>query len=215
MRPTLPVSGEVVRQSQTMCITSHRMALAAIVVVDWRTLLNCVNLVTLVGLTLGAVGAIVGILGWFASVRGLREAALAKEREKTAQQAAREARQDLLHQRAAEDFRAIAEKVQQLFGAVTSKKWKIVGDLLLPVKRQLSEANGSFRDILKGIEMDKLDVAISAVKSLITAVQELESESTVVTAETVPTMTAQCDVVADLINEIYGKLKYLKVEEVQ
>jgi hypothetical protein len=33
--------------------------------------------------------------------------------------------------------------------------------------------------------------------------------------QTVQGMILQCDRISELVNEIYGKLKYLKVEEVQ
>jgi hypothetical protein len=182
-------------------------------IMDWKTILSCVNLVTVISLTLGIAGIVVGILGWLASRRGLRESIEARARERTAQQAASAARQDLLLQRATEDFRAIVEKAEQLTGAVTSMDWESVKDLLLPLKRQLSEANGSFQKLLKGIDMDKLDVAIRAAKILVKAVQEVPAGE--VAAETVQAMIAECDRIADLVDEIYGRLKYLKVEEVQ
>jgi hypothetical protein len=181
---------------------------------DWKSILSCVNVVTVIGLTLGIAGVLVGVLGWLASVRGVRLSVEASAREKTAQQAATAARQELLLQRAAEDFRAIVEDVEHLTGAVTSTDWANAKQLLLPLKRKLSEANGSFQKLLKGIDMDKLDVAIRAVKILVTTVQNLPAGQAVA-AESVSAMIAECDRIADLVDEIYGRLKYLKVEEVQ
>jgi len=180
--------------------------------VDWKTILNCVNVVTIVSVTLGFAGVIVGVLGWLASLRGLRESAEARAQEKTAQEAAGAARQELLLQRAAEDFRSIVENVEDLTGAVTLADWTKVRVLLPPLKRRLSEANGSFQRILKGIDMDKLDVAIRAVKTLVKAVPAAGAE---VAAETAQAMLLQCDRISELVDEIYGKLKYLRVEEVQ
>ena len=86
-------------------------------------------------------------------------------------------------------------------------------------KRQLSEANGSFQSLLKGLDMDKLDVAIRAVKNLVKILQEVpaggQEGQAAVSAEVVQAMIAHCDRIADLVDEIYGRLKYLKVEEVQ
>jgi hypothetical protein len=84
--------------------------------------------------------------------------------------------------------------------------------LLPPLKRRLSEANGSFQRILQGIDMDKLDVAIRAVKALVKFGPTAETE---VPAETAQAMILQCDRIAELVDEIYGKLKYLRAEEVQ
>jgi hypothetical protein len=181
--------------------------------VDW----NCVNVVTVVSLTLGIAGVVVGVLGWLASVRGVRLSIEAGARERSAQQAAIAARQELLLQRAAEDFRAIVENVERLTSAVTLSEWKSVQALLLPLKRQLSEANGSFQKILKGIDMDKLDVAIVSVKRLAKAAQEFPTHegAPAVPAETVQLMIAECDRIGELVDQIYGRLKYLKVEEVQ
>ena len=169
---------------------------------------------TIIGITLGIVGVIVGILGWLASRRGLRESVEARAQAKTAQQAA-SARQELLLQRATEDFHAIVEKAEQLSTAVTSTNWNSAKELLLPLKRQLSEANGSFQKLLEGIDMDKLDVAIRAVKILVRAIHDVSVPGEAVAVETVQSMIAQCDRIADLVDEIYGRLKYLRVEEIQ
>ncbi len=178
----------------------------------WNAILNCVNVITVVSVALGLAGIIVGALGWRASLRGLRESADARARERTAQEAANAARQDLLLQSAVEDFRIIVENVEELTGRVASSDWVKVRSLLLPLKRRLSEANGSFQKILKGIDMDKLDVAIRSVKNLVKVVP---AEGAEVPAETVQAMILQCDRISELVGEIYGKLKYLKAEEVQ
>jgi glycine cleavage system H lipoate-binding protein len=182
---------------------------------DW----NCVNIVTVASITLGIAGFVIGVLGYRASARGVRLSIEAGAREKTAQQAASAARQDLLFQRAAEDFRAIGENVERLTRAVTMSSWKEVQDVLVPLKRQLAEANGSFQNILKGIDMDKLDGAILAVKRLVKAAQEFptgeRAAAAAVPAETVQAMIVECGRIGGLVGEIYGKLKYLKVEDVQ
>ena len=180
--------------------------------VDWKTILNCVNLVTIVSVTLGVGGIIVGVLGWRASLRGLRESADARAREKTAQDSANAARQELLLQRAAEDFRIIVESVEDLTRSVASADWTKVRALLPPLKRRLSEANGSFRKILRGIDVDNLDVAIRSVKTLLKA---LPAQGVEVSAEIVQAMILQCDRISERVDEIYGKLKYLTVEELQ
>jgi hypothetical protein len=86
--------------------------------VDWTKILNCVNVVTVISLTLAVVGVVVGVLGWLESQRGVRLSVEAGARERTAQQAASAARQELLVQRAAEDFRLIAEAVAHLSAAI-------------------------------------------------------------------------------------------------
>jgi hypothetical protein len=191
---------------------SYVLAAATFGGVDWKAVLNCVNIVTIVSVTLGLAGVMVGVLGWLASLRGLRESAEARAREKTAQEAANAARQELLLQRAAEDFRIIVENVEDLSRGVASTDWTKVRALLLPLKRRLSEANGSFQKILKGIDMDKLDVAISSVRTL---VKVAPVEGAEVSAKTVQSVTLQCDQISELVDEIYGKLKYLRIEEVQ
>jgi len=180
--------------------------------VDWKTILNCVNLVTIVSVTLGVGGIIVGVLGWRASLRGLRESADARAREKTAQDSANAARQELLLQRAAEDFRIIVENVEELADRVAAADWLKVRALLPPLKMRFSEANGSFQKILKGIDMDKLDVAIRSVKTLAKVIPAGGAE---VPIETFQAMILQCDRISELVGEIYGKLKYLKAEEVK
>jgi hypothetical protein len=60
--------------------------------------------------------------------------------------------------------------------------------------------------------MDKLDVAIRSVKTLVKVLPAQDGE---VPPQTVQGMILQCDRISELVNEIYGKLKYLKVEEVQ
>jgi hypothetical protein len=155
---------------------------------------------------------VVGVLGWLASVRGLREAVEARAREITAQEAANAARQELLLQRAAEDFRIIVEDVEDLTRGVALGDWATVRSRLPPLKRRLSEANGSFQKILKGIDMDKLDVAIRSVKTLVKIVPVEGAE---VPTETIQGMILQCDRISELVGEIYGKLKYLRAEEVQ
>jgi|ERR1700683_1061298 hypothetical protein len=180
--------------------------------VDWKTILNCVNLVTIVSVTLGLAGFAVGVLGWHASVRGLRESIEARAREKTAQDAANAARQELLLQRAAEDFRIIVENMEELAKRVAAADWLKVRALLPPLKLRFSEANGSFQKILKGIDMDKLDVAIRSLKIL---VKLLPAEGAETPSENHQAMVLQCDRISELVGEIYGKLKYLKVEEVQ
>jgi hypothetical protein len=179
---------------------------------DWNALLSCANVVTLVSVTLGLAGVIVGVLGWLASVRGLRETVEARAGERTAQEAANAARQELLLQRAAEDFRIIVENVEELADRVAAADWLKVRALLPPLKMRFSEANGSFQKILKGIDMDKLDVAIRSVETL---VKLAPAEGAEVPAETVQVMILQCDRISELVGEIYGKLKYLKAEEVQ
>jgi hypothetical protein len=191
---------------------AHVLVAAILGGVDWKTILNCVNVVTIISITLGLAGVIVGVLGWLASLRGLRESAEAKAQERSAQEAASAARQELLLQRAVEDFRVIVENVEELAGRVTSADWTKVRELLPSLKRRLSEANGSFQKILKGIDMDKLDVAIRAVKTL---VKVLPAPGAEVPAETAQAMILQCDRISELVDEIYGKLKYLRVEEVQ
>jgi hypothetical protein len=188
------------------------LAAAMLGSVDWKAILNCVNVVTIVSVTLGLAGVVVGVLGWLASVRGLREAVEARVREGTAQEAANAARQELLLQRAAEDFRIIVEDVEDLTRGVALGDWATVRSQLPPLKRRLSEANGSFQKILKGIDMDKLDVAIRSVKTLVKVVP---AEGAEVPPETVQGMILQCDRISELVAEIYGKLKYLRVEEVQ
>jgi hypothetical protein len=180
--------------------------------VDWKTILDCVNVVTIVSVALGLAGVIVGVLGWLASIRGLRESAEARAREGTAQEAAIAARQELLIQRATEDFRIIVEDVEKLAGTVATADWARVRDLLPPLKRRLSEANGSFQRILKGIDMDKLDVAIRSLKTLVRVVPAPGAEGP---PEAVRDMILQCDRISELVDEIYGKLKYLRIEEVQ
>jgi hypothetical protein len=180
--------------------------------VDWKTILNCVNLVTIVGVTLGFAGVIVGVLGWRASLRGLRESAEARAREMTAQDAVTAARQELLVQRATEDFRIIVESVEDLTHSLASADWAKVRASLPPLKRRLSEANGSFQRILKGIDMDKLDVAIRSVKTM---VKFTPAQGAEVPAESLQVMILQCDRISELVDEIYGKLKYLRAEEVQ
>jgi hypothetical protein len=123
---------------------SNVLVAATLCSADWKALLNCVNVVTIVSVTLGLAGVIVGVLGWLASLRGLRESAEARARERTAQEAANAARQELLLQRAVEDFRIIVENVEELAGRVASGDWPKVRTLLPPLKRRLSEANGSF-----------------------------------------------------------------------
>jgi hypothetical protein len=191
---------------------SYVLAAATLGPVDWKAILNCVNVVTIVSVTLGLAGVIVGVLGWLASLRGLRESAEARARERTAQEAANAARQELLLQRAAEDFRLIVESVEDLSRGVASGDWTKVRALLPPLKRRLSEANGSFQKILKGIDMDKLDVAIRSLKTLVKVVPAQGAE---VPAETMQGMILQCDRISELVDEIYGKLKYLRAEEVQ
>jgi len=191
---------------------AHVLVAAILGSVDWKTILNCVNVVTIVSITLGLAGVVVGVLGWLASLRGLRESAEARARERSAQEAASAARQELLLQRAVEDFRIIVENVEELAGRVTSADWTRVRELLPSLKRRLSEANGSFQKILKGIDMDKLDVAIRAVKTL---VKVLPAPGAEMPAETAQAMILQCDRISELVDEIYGKLKYLRVEEVQ
>jgi hypothetical protein len=191
---------------------SFVLAAATLCSVDWKTVLNCVNAVTIVSVTLGLSGVVVGVLGWLATVRGLRETAEARAREKTAESVASAARQELLLQRAAEDFRIIVESVEDLTHGVASTDWTKVRALLPPLKRRLSEANGSFQRILKGIDMDNLDVAIRSVKTLVKVVPAQGAE---VSAETAQAMILQCDRISERVDEIYGKLKYLRVEEVQ
>ena len=60
--------------------------------------------------------------------------------------------------------------------------------------------------------MDKLDVAIRAVKTLVRAVPPAEAN---VQAETVQALLRECDRIAERVDEIYGKLKYLRPEEIQ
>jgi hypothetical protein len=55
---------------------------------------------------------------------------------------------ELLLQRAAEDFRVIVESVEGLVGKVAASDWAAVRVLLPPLKRRLSEANGSFQKFL-------------------------------------------------------------------
>lgn len=179
---------------------------------DWKAILNCVNVVTIISVALGFAGVIIGVLGWLASLRGLRETVEARARERTAQEAANTARQELLLQRAAEDFRIIVEDVEELANRVAAADWLKVRALLPPLKMRFSEANGSFQKILKGIDMDKLDVAIRSVKTLVKVVP---AEGAEVPAETLQAMILQCDRISELVGEIYGKLKYLKAEEVQ
>jgi hypothetical protein len=187
-------------------------ASTALLVMDWNAILNCTNVVTVVSLTLGVAGVIVGVLGWLASVRGLKVSIEAREGEKTAQDAANTARQELLLQRAVEDFRAIVEHAEDLAVAVAARDWRKVKELLPPQKKQLSVANGSFERILKGIDMDKLDVAMRAVKLLAKVVP---NEGVEAQAETAQAMLLQCDRITELVDEIYGKLKYLRAEEIQ
>jgi hypothetical protein len=194
-----------------MCLQCS-YAWAAVFSGDWKTILDCTNVVTIISITLGLAGVIVGILGWLASLRSLRESAEARAREKTAQEAASAARQELLLQRAAEDFRIIVEDVEDLTRGIASADWTKARMLLPPLKRRLSEANGSFQRILKGIDMDKLDVAIRAVKTLVRAVPPAEAN---VQAETVQALLRECDRIAERVDEIYGKLKYLRPEEIQ
>jgi predicted house-cleaning NTP pyrophosphatase (Maf/HAM1 superfamily) len=104
------------------------------------------------------------------------------------------------------------ENVEDLTGAVTSADWTKVRALLPPLKRRLSEADGSFQRILKDIDMDNLDVAIRSAKTLVKAVAAGGAE---VSAETAQAMILQCDRIAERVDEIYGKLKYLRAEEVQ
>ncbi len=60
--------------------------------------------------------------------------------------------------------------------------------------------------------MDKLDVAIRAVKTL---AKSVPADGAPVPNENGQAMNMQCDRIVDLVSEIYGKLKYLKAEEVQ
>ncbi len=193
-------------------VSPYALVVATLASVDWKTILDCAKVVTIVSVTLGLAGVIVGVLGWRASIRGLRESAEARAREKTAQDAANAARQELLLQRAAEDFRIIVESVEDLTRSVASADWTKVRALLPPLKRRLSEANGSFRKILRGIDVDNLDVAIRSVKTLLKA---LPAQGVEVSAEIVQAMILQCDRISERVDEIYGKLKYLTVEELQ
>ncbi len=193
-------------------VSPYALVVATLASVDWKTILDCAKVVTIVSVTLGLAGVIVGVLGWRASIRGLRESAEARAREKTAQDAANAARQELLLQRAAEDFCIIVESVEDLTRSVASADWTKVRALLPPLKRRLSEANGSFRKILRGIDVDNLDVAIRSVKTLLKA---LPAQGVEVSAEIVQAMILQCDRISERVDEIYGKLKYLTVEELQ
>jgi hypothetical protein len=180
--------------------------------IDWKATLNCVDVVTIISVALGLAGVLVGVLGWLASLRALRESAEARARERTARDAANAARQELLLQRATEDFRIIVESAEELTRSVASADWAKVRTLLPPMKRRLSEANGSFQKILKGIDMDKLDVAIRSVKVLVKTVPAQDTE---VPPETAQGAILHCDRISELVDEIYGKLKYLRVEEIQ
>ena len=156
--PLLPWSCDLDKASVEVCLLSdgHNMYSECSYILagatpdraGWRTIINCLNVVTIVSVTLGLAGVIVGVLGWLASLRGLRESAEARAQERTAQEAASAARQELLLQRAAEDFRIIVENVEELAGRVASADWMSARALLAPLKRRLSEANGSFQKIL-------------------------------------------------------------------
>jgi hypothetical protein len=84
--------------------------------------------------------------------------------------------------------------VEELATRVAAADWLKVRALLPPLKMRFSEANGSFEKILTGIDMDKLDVAIRSVKTLVKVVP---AEGAEVPAETVQAMILQCDRISE------------------
>ena len=101
----------------------------------------------------------------------------------------------------------LARKLADLIGERRESSRNILSEL----RGRIAEANGSFRPILKGIDMDLLDVAKRRVEEL----QEQLLPSGLYSDEQTPKMFLHSQQVLELIRELRGKLKYLQVEELR
>ena len=125
----------------------------------------------------------------------------------SARQAARVARQKLLNQRAVEEFDEMARGAASLSMVIRNQEWRQCAELSTALRISLARANGSWPDLLKGLEKDKLEVAANEIKSLIGMIPVDERA---IDAEVIRQMMEQCNFAIDVVAEIAGRLKYLE-----
>lgn len=127
----------------------------------------------------------------------------------SARQAARVARQKLLNQRAVEEFDEMARGAASLSMVIRNQEWRQCAELSTALRISLARANGSWPDLLKGLEKDKLEVAAKGIQSL---TARIPAEGRPLEGEVTQQMIEQCNFVIDVVAEIAGRLKYLEEE---
>lgn len=91
--------------------------------------------------------------------------------------------------------------------SVRNQDWRHGAELATALRISLARANGSWPDLLKGLEKDKLEVAANESRSLIGIIPVDER---VIGAEVMQQMIEKCNFVIDIVAEIAGRLKYLE-----
>jgi len=126
----------------------------------------------------------------------------------SARQAARVARQKLLNQRAVEEFDDMARGAANLSMVIRNQEWRQCAELSTALRVSLARANGSWPDLVKGLEKDKLEVAAKGIQFLTARVPAQGP----LDDELLQQMIEQCYFVIDVVAEIAGRLKYVEEE---
>ena len=129
-------------------------------------------------------------------------------KKQTAEESARVARQKLLNQRAVEQFDEMVRGAASLSLMIRNQEWRQCAELSTALRISLARANGSWPDLLKGLEKDKLEVAAKGVQSLAARIPAQGEPD----GELLQPMIEQSNLVIDVVAEIAGRLKYTEEE---
>lgn len=124
--------------------------------------------------------------------------------------AERRTRQNLLNRMASQQFNTLASRTESLTLSVRSRDWKRSAQEAVGLRAELASASGSWMNLIKPSERDKLQVGLKETDALL---QALPVDAQEVGVEQVQAMMARCYFILQVVNEIAGRLRYLEEPE--
>ena len=161
---------------------------------DWHTLLETSNVLSIVGILVSGLGVLVSVL----------YARSAKRTAKTALQAAAEARRELLIRLASEECKAMIEQAASMKQAILVSHLEEAEEIAGELNAVLAAAKTSWPELLKDIQHGEIALALRENQRILKVLRDgsLPVEKIVVRGG------EMVDRVGQLLGQIYGRLRF-------
>lgn len=161
---------------------------------DWHTLSETSNVLSIVGILVSALGVLISIF----------YARSAKKTAKTALEAARAARNELLLRIAADEFEECLEHAGSIRLMVHQGAASDALEVIAKLAGSLAEAKASWPDLLKELQLEEIGLALRETERI----TPLLRDETLRLEERTEQALQRIDLVNRLLRQIRGKLRY-------